>query len=108
MSKFASRKVYHRPRRQSSHFWVRDRAKSSTESLNCALAFHDAAGFDALDCKPSAMVLPQGMGGMAQWQLEQPVEQEVESKGICWAKDERDRRGNGQFRKTGTKLQEEH
>ena len=105
MSKFARRKVYSCSRSQFSDV-VRDRARRSPESLNCALAFHDAAGFDAFDCKPSTMVLPRDMEGMAQWQLEQPVEQEVDSKGIYWAKDERDRRGNGQFRKTGTKLQE--
>lgn len=54
------------------------------------------------------MGLPQDMEGVTQWQLEQPIEQGVDSRGICWAKDERDRRGNGQVWKLGIKLWEEH
>lgn len=75
-------------------------------SLNQAL--HDTASFDEFNSEPPEVVLSQDMEGMAERWIEQPVEQEVGSRRICWAKDERGRRKDGQAWKTGIKLQEEH
>ena len=47
------------------------------------------------------------MEGMAGRWLEETAEQEVGPRGICWAKSERGRKGDGQGWKTGIKLEEE-